>query len=156
MYSILIDYPEIEAEEEIVAKTTAVWSSEAAPVFTKEQLLECLGLVRQMPVSPHVIAYAVGLARASRPSDGFAPDFVRKYVEWGAGPRAGQYLILGAKSLALLQGKPALSCSEVRRVAPPVLQHRILLNYSATGDGVTPQHLIRQLLEYVREPDYSR
>jgi MoxR-like ATPase len=98
--------------------------------------------------------YAVDLARSSRPNARGADAFVNEYVEWGAGPRASQYLVLGAKALALLQGKPSPSCEDVRAVSMCVLQHRIIPNYKATGEGVTSADIIQRLVKTVREPDY--
>src|SRR5579884_2253127 len=119
---------------------------------------ECIALqhfVRQVPASPHVIAYAVSLARATRPLEQEAPLTLRKYVEWGAGPRASQYLILGAKARALLTGKPTPTANDVRAVAPAVLGHRIIRNYAAVADGVSSERLVQELLQHVREPDYA-
>ena len=155
MYSVMVGYPTLGEEEEIVSKTTATWDEHVEPVFTREELLALLKLVREVPVSPHVVSYAVRLARASRPDDPAAPHFVRQYVEWGAGPRAGQYLTLGAKATALMRGRPTPTCADVRHVAPHVLRHRIIPNYTATGDGVTSQVLADWLLQTVKEPDYA-
>jgi len=155
MYSLMVGYPDQAEEEQIVTQTTAVWDETVDPVFSREELMGLLRVVREMPVSPHVVSYGVRIARSSRPDDASAPPFVRQYVEWGAGPRAGQYLILGAKATALMRGRAAPTCADVRHVAPHVLRHRIIPNYSATGDGVTSQVLVEQLLQFVREPDYT-
>jgi len=111
-------------------------------------------LVRRVPVSRHVLEFAIDLARASRPMP-MADNFVRQYVEWGAGPRAPQCLILGARTLALLRGMPTPSCQEVRDVALPVLQHRIIPNYNASGDGVDAQKIVERLLTQVKEATYK-
>jgi MoxR-like ATPase len=155
MYSIMIDYPSAEEEERIVSKTTSIDAGNVDPTFSREELVSFMRIVRQMPVSPHVVSYAVRIARASRPTDAVAPEFVKRYVEWGAGPRAGQYLILGAKAIALLRGKSTPSSDDVRHIAAPVLQHRIIPNYNATGDGVNSQQLVAQLLQTIKEPDYD-
>jgi MoxR-like ATPase len=122
--------------------------------MTKEEVLLYQNLVRRVPVSKHVLAYAVDLAAASRPSP-VSPPVAREFVEWGAGLRASQYLILGAKSLAVLRGLPAPSCKEVRDVAIPVLRHRILRNYKAAGKGITTEAIISTLLKHVKESDYT-
>jgi len=109
-----------------------------------------------VPVSKHVLEYAVNLARASRPEEPGADAFVREYVEWGAGPRACQYLLLGAKTLALLKGKPAPSCGDIRAVAPSVLRHRVIPNYNAAGEGIGAADVVARLIEVVREPDYRQ
>ncbi|MEJ2647950.1 MAG: hypothetical protein P8016_06030 [Sedimentisphaerales bacterium] len=123
-------------------------------VLTKEEVVACQQLVRRIPVSKHVLTYAVDLATASRPSPVSDP-YINEYVEWGAGVRASQYLILGAKSLALLRNLPAPSCKEIRDVALPVLGHRILRNYKAAGKGITTNMIIQALLKSVKEADYT-
>ncbi|MCC6489194.1 MAG: MoxR family ATPase, partial [Candidatus Hydrogenedentes bacterium] len=155
MFSIHIGYPGRDEELRIVDETTTADTPAVRTVFTKEEVLQYQALVRRVPVSHHVLEYAIDLARASRPEVEGADAFVNEYVEWGAGPRASQYLVLGAKTLALMRGKPSPSCDEVRAVAPPVLQHRILPNYKATGEGVTPAQIIARLLRTVKEPDYK-
>jgi len=155
MYSLSVDYPRPEEEERIAATTTTDESVTVQPVFSREELLEVQRLVRQIPVSPHVVRYAVTLARASRPQSPDATPMIRKYAQWGAGPRASQYLLLGAKALAVMQGKPAPTANDVRQVAPLVLQHRIIPNYAAVADDVTAARLVEDLLQGVREPAYE-
>jgi MoxR-like ATPase len=154
MFNIHLGYPKRESELQIVDETTTRDTASVSPVMTVEQVLMYQDLVRRIPVSRHVLAYAVDLAAASRPAPISSPA-VREYVEWGAGLRASQYLILGAKSLALLRGLPAPSCKEVRDVAMPVLRHRILRNYKAAGAGVTAEMIIVDLLKNVKESDYT-
>ncbi len=154
MFHILVDYPLRENELQIVDETTAHETAEVNCVMSREQVLAYQGLVRRVPVSKHVLAYAVDLAAASRPLP-ISPPVAREFVEWGAGLRASQYLILGAKSLSLLRGLPAPSCKEVRDVAVPVLRHRILRNYKAAGKGITTEAIISNLLQHVKEPDYA-
>ena len=155
MFSIHIGYPAREEELRIVDETTTTDTPAVRTVFSKEEVLQYQALVRRVPVSRHVLEFAIDLARASRPEAEGADAFVNEYVEWGAGPRASQYLVLGAKTLALMEGKPSPSCDDVRSVALPVLQHRILPNYKATGEGVTPAQIIARLLRTVKEPDYK-
>jgi MoxR-like ATPase len=155
MFSLYVDYPSVDEEERIAVETTSLDELPVQPVFSKEELLELQRAVRQVPVSPHVVKYAVSLARASRPNDPLAPPAIRKYAQWGAGPRASQYLLLGAKALATLEGKPAPTANDVRQVAPLVLQHRIIPNYAAVADDVSAQRLVEDLLREVKEPSYG-
>jgi len=156
MFSINIEYPARDEELDIVDTTTQSEPPTLEPVFSKEQVIAFQQLVRRVPVSKHVLNYAVDLARASRPNEPDAGDFVKKYVEWGAGPRASQYLVLGAKALSLLRGKPAPSTEDVREVARPVLQHRIIANYNATGEGINVRQIVDRLIDQVPEADYRK
>ena len=154
MFSINIAYPDRAEEIKIVGDTTTIEFPQVRPVFNKEEVLRYQALVRRVPVSSHVLEYAVDLARASRPSGDKQNAFVNEYVEWGAGPRASQYLVLGAKTLALLDGRPSPSCDDVRSISKPVFEHRILPNYKAAGEGITSAQIIDTLLKNVKEPDY--
>ncbi len=111
-------------------------------------------LVRRMPVSKHVVSYAVSIARATRPNDPGASEYVRRYVEWGAGPRAGQNLILSGKALAVLAGEPAVSAEHVRQAVMPVQRHRVLPNYNAVGEGVDAVAIIKHIVGETSEPAY--
>ncbi|HRK35034.1 MAG TPA: MoxR family ATPase [Candidatus Hydrogenedentes bacterium] len=155
MFSINIGYPERAEELQIVSETTTVDHGAVRTVLSKEDVLRFQSLVRRVPVSSHVLEFAVDLARATRPGDVGALSFVREYVEWGAGPRASQYLVLGAKANALLNGRPSPSTDDVRAVAPAVLAHRIIPNYKAAGEGITSANVIETLLKNVKEPDYK-
>ena len=155
MFSLNLTYPSKEQEERIVAATTTETTANAQRVFSREELLALQKLVRQVPASPHVVSYAVSLARASRPGEAEAIPLVKKYVEWGAGPRASQNLVLGAKARAVLTGKSAPTANDVRAVAAPVLSHRILRNYAAVADAITPEIIIHEILQSVREPNYA-
>jgi len=146
MFNILVDYPEESEELRIVDKTTSVESAAVEQVLTGDEIVEIQGLVRKVPVSENVLAYAVRLARASR--DG-AFEGVGEYLSWGAGPRAGQYLVLGAKSRAVMQGRTTPDIEDVRAVAYPVLRHRLVTNFHAEADGVTTDELVRRLLDTV-------
>ena len=112
-----------------------------------------VNVVRRMPVSDHVLEYVADLVRATRPGSEAAPTYVRDYVEWGAGPRAGQYLVLGAKAHALVDGRFNVACSDVRAIAHPVLRHRIFTNFNADSEAITVEDIIDHLLESVGEPD---
>ena len=155
MFSLNLTYPSKEQEERIVSATTADVSAQVQRVFSRDELLALQKLARQLPASPHVVSYAVSLARASRPGEADALPMVKKYVEWGAGPRASQNLVLGAKARAMLTGKSAPTANDVRAVAAPVLNHRILRNYAAVADGITPELIIHEIMQSVREPNYA-
>jgi MoxR-like ATPase len=123
-------------------------------VASLEEILAAQRLVLAAPVGDHVLDYAVRLASATRPSNPQAPQVTRDFVEWGAGPRASQYLILGAKALALLSGKLAPETEDVREVALPVLQHRVITNYRATGAGRKARDIVAELVKQVKEKSY--
>ena len=151
MFQIDVHYPELEEEMEIVRTTTGWQEPELKKILDRERILELQELVRRVPVADYVISYAVRLVRSSRPGDPLAPDFIREWVAWGAGPRASQYLILGGKARALLNGRFAVSCEDVRALAEPVLKHRIIVNYRAEAEGIDSSQIIQKLLQYVPE-----
>ena len=154
MFSIHIHYPTAEDERRIVNATTTGTPPSISNILTRDEVMAFQRLVRSVPVSDHVVDYAVQLARASRPNEPHAESFIKNYVEWGAGPRASQYLVLGAKCLALLNGKPSPSAGEVKAVAHSVLQHRIIPNYNASGEGISAAAIVDWLVSHVRQPDY--
>jgi MoxR-like ATPase len=154
MFSLTLGYPAKLEEVEIVRRTTMREPVSLAPVATREEVLAVQRFVLMAPVSDHVIHYAVDLASATRPSMADAPAITRELVEWGAGPRASQYLILGAKALALLKGKLTPETQEVREVAQAVLEHRVITNYRATGTGKKAQDVVDALLRTVKEKTY--
>jgi MoxR-like ATPase len=154
MFSLWMDYPDRKQEVAIVARSWQIAHQHVQQVFTRDELVETGRLIRQMPVSEHVIQYAVDLARATRPSESPAWAPAKKYIAWGAGPRAGQCLVLGAQALAAIQGKPTPSCDHVRAIASAVLRHRIVVNYAATGDHVSAADLVEELLADIKEPQY--
>jgi MoxR-like ATPase len=147
MFSVYLDYPSFEEEVHIVGATTSAATAAATPVLDAARILAFQELVRRAPAAAPVIEYAVRLTQASRPAAAGAPKFVRDHVAWGAGPRASQYLVLGAKARALLAGRFAASIEDVRALAPAVLQHRILTNFTAEAEGVSSREIVRQLLE---------
>jgi MoxR-like ATPase len=155
MFMVNVDYPSRNEERVIVKSTTMDTPAEPEPVLSGADIIALQKIIRRIPVSQHVIDYAVNLARATRPSDGTAPDFVRQYLTWGAGPRAAQYLVLGAKSRALLHGRFNVSCEDVRGVTKPVMRHRIFTNFNADAEGITPDKIIEMLLQTVKEPQSS-
>ncbi len=154
MFSLHLDYPEKNEEIEIVKRTTLKQLPTLTASITAEEIIAVQNLVLAAPVSDHVIDYAVELVAATRPAKASAVPIAREYVEWGAGPRASQYLILGAKALALLNGKLTPETEDVRQVAVPVLQHRVITNYRATGAGKKSRDVIENILKNVKEKEY--
>jgi MoxR-like ATPase len=154
MFSLHLDYPSKEEEMEIVRRTALRDLPTLTPTITADEVLRVQKLVLAAPVSEHVLDYAVELAMATRPKNASAPQVSRDFVEWGAGPRASQYLILGAKALALLKGKVAAETEDVREVALPVLQHRVIPNYRATGAGRKSKDIVEALVTNVKEKQY--
>jgi MoxR-like ATPase len=152
MFNIFVDYPTLDEEMEIVARTTMSAGGEPKVVVDKQAVIHLQEVVRKIPVSPHVVSYAVKLVRATRPGEETAPAFTKKYVSTGAGPRAGQFLILAAKARAVLEGRIHVSCNDVRHAAMPVLRHRILTNFSADSEGINSITIVKRLLEEVKEP----
>ncbi len=148
MFLVEVDYPTAQEEMEIVARTTAGKQAAPQPVVRPEELLALQAQVRNVAVGPESVRLAVELVRATRPSEG-SPDFVRDWVAWGAGPRASQFLVLGAKARALLQGRSAVTREDIRALARPVLGHRVLLNFRAEAEGVQSRSIVDRLLDIV-------
>ena len=154
MFNIFVDYPKQEEEERIVATTTSSYEARLERVLGASDILELQRLIRRVPVADHVVRYAVRLARATR--GGAAADrgsepaeFVRQWVSWGAGPRASQYLVLGAKTRAVLLGRFAPGIEDVQAVAPAVLRHRIVTNFTAEAEGIKPDRIVQDLLRHI-------
>jgi len=146
MFSIHVDYPSEAEEREIVESTTSAYVPDLKSVLSGADIIRLQTLVRRVPVPDHVLAYAIRLARSTRPEDG-SPDYIRNWVSWGAGPRASQYLVLGAKTRAILRGKYAPETEDVRAVAQPVLRHRIVTNFNAEADGVSSSDIVDRLVK---------
>ncbi len=156
MFTIRVDYPSEADEYTIIESTTSSARPQVERVVTGEEMLAMQALVREVPVAPYVIRYALKMARMTRPHgatgeppDPHTPDFVKKYVTWGAGPRAGQNLVLAGKARALLRGRPYVAIEDIKAVALPVLRHRVITNYNAEADRVTPDDLVNRLLPLV-------
>jgi len=149
MFNIYVDYPDEDEEFEIVRQTTADQKPKVEKVLGRDEVLALQSIVRKVPVADHVIRYAMQFSRLTRKEKGQVPDFVQKFVSWGAGPRASQYLILGAKARAMLHGRAYVSTEDVRAVALPVLRHRIITNFNAEAEGVTADDIIRRLAEVI-------
>ena len=159
MFMVNVDYPPRDDERTIVRTTTAEQNIQLRFVLGGKDILGIQRIVRRVPVSEHVIDYAVSLARATRPNTPDAPQFINEWLTWGAGPRAAQYLILGAKSRALLGGRLNVTCDDIRSIARPVFRHRLFTNFNADAEGVTPEDIIERLLKTVPEPmpeDYRK
>jgi len=150
MFNINIEYPPLDQEMEIVATTTSSYQPVLNKVINGEKIIQMQDLVRRVPVSSHVIGYAVKLVRSSRPGEPEALPFVREWVEWGAGPRASQHLILAAKARAVMQGGYVASVEDVKAVIPSILRHRIITNFKAQAEGITSLHIIERLLQEVK------
>ena len=150
MFFIGVDYPAGAEEEQVVLSTTGVDEPCLEKIMGPADILEAQRLVRSVPVAPVVVKYAVRLARSTRPAQADAPDFVRRHVTWGAGPRAGQFLVLGAKARALFQGRAAANADDIRALAPAVLRHRLILNIQAQVDRISSLEIIERLLEKVQ------
>ena len=157
MFTLEIGYPSLEEEKTVVADTPQITAAarQVAPVLDRDTLLRYCDAVWRMPVSGHVVDYAVRLARATRPDDPEAPNLVRDYVAWGAGPRGGQALVHGAKAAAAMAGLPTPTLDHVRQVAAPVLCHRVLTNYAAAGDGTTAAQVVQAVLHDLSPARYD-
>jgi MoxR-like ATPase len=149
MFHIHVDYPTGAEECRIVEETTSAYHADLERVLGAEEILSLQTLVRRVPVAEDVLQYAVGLVRATRPKSDTAPAFVRDWVSWGAGPRASQYLVLGAKTRAILDGRHTPAREDVQAVARAVLRHRILTNFNAEAEGVDPVDIVDRLVESV-------
>jgi len=147
MFQVLVDYPSEEEELQIVQQTTADQVASITPTLSAEAILAFSHLVRRVPVADHLARYALSLARQTRVGREETPELVTKYVQWGAGPRASQNLVLAAKARAALQGRYCVSREDIQAVAAPVLRHRILINFSAEADGVSSDAIVEHLLE---------
>jgi MoxR-like ATPase len=156
MFFLWVDYPELEEEYDVLKRTTGNREVELDRVMNGEEIISIQRIVRDIPVSEALVRYATHIVRCSRDRRGkegeqVVPEFIRKYQQWGAGPRAGQYLILGAKARAFMNGHPHVAAEDIRAVAHPVLQHRIIVNFTAEADGVTSAKLVDMILDTVKE-----
>jgi MoxR-like ATPase len=150
MFHIGIDYPDLDDEVDIVLNSTSAYKPQLERVLSADTILRLQDLVRRVPATRSVVRYAAQLSQRSRPGHPQAPDFVRDWVNWGAGPRASQYLILGAKARAIMHGRFAASVEDVKALAPSVLRHRILTNFNAEAEGMTSLDIVQRLLDEVQ------
>ena len=147
MFNLNIEYPSSEEEVSIVRGTTTPEQHVLNPVITKSEIASYQDLVRRVPASDNVVEYAVRLASATRPSSDSSPDFIKQSVDWGAGPRASQYLVLGAKAKAILDGRPSPNITDVQSLALPILRHRVLPNFNAEAEGLKVEDILNQLID---------
>ncbi len=148
MFNLWLDYPAFQEEMDIVSQTTAPGQATIQPILSGKQIMDYQDLVREVPVPDSVLEFAVRLVSMTRPNTNHAPDFVNKYMSWGAGPRASQFLVIGGKARALSRGRYNVTEDDIRSLAIPVLRHRIVNNYAAEAEGLNTVSLIRQLLEH--------
>jgi len=151
MFNILITYPTFDQEKEIVKSTTYDVEAEVEPVLTGKDILTVQRIVRRVPIADHVVDYAVRLVRASRPDEESAPIFVKDWLSWGCGPRAAQFLVLGAKARTILHGRYSVTCEDVRAMAIPVMRHRMFTNFNADAEGIDTVRVVEELLSTVEE-----
>lgn len=158
MFKVFIRYPNFQEEFDIAKRTTSTAPAAVEPVVAAADILAFQDLIRKAPVTDHVIRYTLMLVRQTRVGEPGIPDFVREWLSWGAGPRAVQFLILGAKARALLHGRTHVSCDDIAALATPVLRHRIVTNFAADSEGVTPDDVVRRLLDETpsREDELTR
>ena len=153
MFNVYVDYPEEDEELEIIKRTTADSRVELSATLDGDEIMALQHIVRRVPAPEHVMRYAMQFTRLTRKEKGEVPQFVRDYVSWGAGPRASQYLVLGAKARAALHGRYAATCDDVRAVALPVLRHRIMTNFNAEAEGLRPDDIVQRLIDVIPSTD---
>ena len=151
MFNLKIEYPSSEDEISIVRGTTSSDKTNLNAVITKSEISLLQDLIKRVPSSDNVVEYAVKLSASTRPQSELAPDFIKKTVDWGAGPRASQYLVLGAKAKAVLDGRPSPNISDVKSLAAPILRHRVLPNFNAEADGLKVENIIDQLIDHLEK-----
>ncbi|NIA21510.1 MAG: AAA domain-containing protein [Anaerolineaceae bacterium] len=156
MFNIHVDYPSLSEEQQILGQTTAGEAPVLSQIISDRGILNIQKLILSVPVSDFVVQYVAHLVRATRPRDDGAPDFVREMVDWGAGPRAGQHLILAGKAFAAMAGRVSVSLQDIKNAAVPVLRHRISANFAAQAQGTGPVEIIRKLIEAIPEPEVPK
>ena len=158
MFKVFVRYPTFDEEFEIARRTTGLPPADAEPVLAAADILALQRSVREVPVSDHLVRYALALVRQTRAGERGVPDFVSEQLTWGAGPRAVQFLVLGAKARALLQGRSHVAVDDIQALAAPVLRHRIVVGFAAESEGVTPDAIIRRIIESTpaREDELTR
>ena len=156
MFNVRVDYPSLEEEEQILSTTSSDEDTETRKVLSAKSIVYLQRQINQIEAGPLTINYAARLVRATRPADESAPEFVRELVDWGAGPRAGQFLLSGGKAMAAMAGRPSVTLDDIRKVAIPVLRHRISTNFQAQAEGMSSDDLVARLIEEVPEPTVSK
>lgn len=152
MFNVKVDYPNLAEEEQILTSSSSSEKQEVRKVLSAKAILYLQKQIQQIEVGPLTVNYVARLVRATRPNDDSAPKFVRELVDWGAGPRAGQNLIAGGKAIAAMDGRPSVSLNDIRRVAVPVLRHRLSTNFQAQAEGMTTDSVVARLLDEIPEP----
>ena len=147
MFKVFVGYPSFAEERQIAKQTTGINVSEIQPVLSGEEIMELQRIVRQVPVSDHVVDYALALVRQTRVGEPGVPDFANEWLSWGAGPRAVQFLVLGGKARALLHGRSYVSTEDIAELAQPVLRHRIVTNFAAQSEGITSDRVVERLVK---------
>jgi MoxR-like ATPase len=153
MFEVNVDYPTWDEEYKVATMTTSDRSVELQSLISRDEIMDLLQIVRKVEVPDPVLRYAADIARATRLQTDSAPGFIKDWLQWGVGPRGGLYLVLGAKASAMLDGRATVSPADVRRVARPVLCHRLITTYQADAEGMTPDKIVDKLLEHVPAPD---
>ncbi|MGD9646853.1 MAG: AAA family ATPase, partial [Pirellulales bacterium] len=156
MFNIKVDYPTLDEEERILASTTRSEKPEVRKVLSGRAIVNLQKLVASVAVSEYIVKYVAALVRATRPADTSAPDYVKELVDWGAGPRAGQFLIQGGKAIAAMDGRFSVALDDVKKIAVPVLRHRISTNFQAQAQGLTTEGVIEKLLAQVPAPEIPK
>ena len=156
MFNVRVDYPDLAEEEQILSATSSVNEVETRKVLSAKSIVYLQQQINQIEAGPLTINYAARLVRATRPADESAPEFVRQLVDWGAGPRAGQFLLAGGKAMAAMAGRPSVSLNDIRQVAIPVLRHRVSTNFQAQAEGMTSDDVVGRLIKEVTEPSVSK
>ncbi len=156
MFNIKIDYPTLDEEEQILTATSKGDEQEIAKVLSAKAIVNLQKLVNSVAVSPYIVKYVTRLVRATRPNDSQSPEIVRELVDWGAGPRAGQFLISGGKAIAAMDGRFSVAIDDIKKVAPPVLRHRLSTNFQAQAEGMDTDKVVAKLLEIIPEPEIDK
>lgn len=164
MFKVFVNYPSFREEFQIAKQTTALQTDSIEPVLSGEDIIQLQDIVRQVPVTDHVIEYALALVRQTRVNQAGVPDYISEWLSWGAGPRAVQYLLLGGKARALLKGRHHVSTEDIAALAAPVLRHRIVTNFSAESEGITADRVVEKLVqetpakegELTRDPRFQK
>jgi len=151
MFNLWLDYPDEAEEKEIVRTTTSEYKPDLNVTLNAKDIINLQSLARRVPVSDNVISYAVNIVRKTRPNRDDSPDFIKQWLTWGAGPRASQYIIIGAKTRAILDGRPTPDIDDVRAIAKPVLRHRLVTSFNAAAEGITSVDIIDRLLKEISE-----
>lgn len=156
MFNVMVDYPSLDEEEKILDATTRGEKPEVRKVLTAKSIVYLQKQINMIEIAPLTINYVARLVRATRPNNEDSPKFIKELIDWGAGPRAGQYLIAGGKAMAAMDGRPSVSLEDIRKVAVPVLRHRISANFQAQAEGYTSDSIIERLVKEIPEPTISK